>query len=115
MNHTLEKKERISGKSAVDRLVGSGRFCRAESIRYCVLEGNGLDFNRIMVSVPKKLFKRAVKRNLLKRRMREAYRTHKHLLGKKGVDILFVYGTKEILPYSEIERMLADILTDINS
>ena len=34
----------------------------------------------ILISVPKKRFKRAVKRNLVKRQVREAYRKNKHLL-----------------------------------
>ncbi len=35
---------------------------------------------KIMVSVPKRYFKRAVKRNRVKRQLREAYRRNKHLL-----------------------------------
>jgi len=66
--------------------------------------------NRIMVSVSKRFFKRAVKRNLLKRRIREAYRTQKHLLAPAGIDILFIYNTKEILPYADIHSTVGDIL-----
>ena len=42
------------------------------------------------VSVPKRHFKRAVKRNLLKRRVREAFRLQKGRLGDKSYDI-FIY------------------------
>ena len=63
-----------------------------------------------MVSVPKKLFKRAVKRNLLKRRMREAYRLQKELLGTPGHDILFVYNSGEILPSAVIREEVASLL-----
>ena len=61
------------------------------------------DASRMMVSVPKKCFKRAVKRNLLKRRIREAYRRNKPSL---PMDILFVYLPKEILSYEQIEQTL---------
>jgi len=64
---------------------------------------------RIAVNVPKRSFKRAVKRNLLKRRMREAFRLNKldfyALLRrqKKQVIIFFHYVSPEVLPYGHIE------------
>ena len=39
---------------------------------------------QMLVSVPKKHFKRAVKRNRVKRQIREAYRKHKHVLWDKA-------------------------------
>ena len=43
----------------------------------------------------------AVKRNLLKRRIRESYRLQKDLFGP-GKDILFIYTPKEVLPFADI-------------
>ena len=60
-------------------------------------------------SVPKKLFKHAVDRNILKRRMRESYRLHKAELyeslnqSEKRVALMMIYIAKEELPYSKIE------------
>lgn len=69
-----------------------------------------------MISVPKKLFKRAVKRNLLKRRIRESWRKQKHaLISDTGVDILFMYPTKEILSYEEIYAAVGKIIEQLNS
>lgn len=67
-------------------------------------------FSRIMVSVPKRGFKRAVKRNLLKRRIREAWRLNNSLLGERRVDILFVYLGREIESYERIQASLTSIL-----
>lgn len=67
-------------------------------------------FSRIMVSVPKRGFKRAVKRNLLKRRIREAWRLNNSLLGDRRVDILFVYLGREIESYERIQTSLTSIL-----
>ena len=66
--------------------------------------------NSIIVSVPKRLFKRAVKRNLLKRRLREAYRTQKDILPPKGYSILFLYNTKDVLEYSALREQVGAVL-----
>ena len=70
------------------------------------------DASRIVVSVPKRLFKRAVKRNLLKRRIREAYRRQKGLISAP-VDILFIYTAQEVLPYEVIYADMTAILQKI--
>ena len=67
-----------------------------------------------MVSVPKRFFKRAVKRNLLKRRLREAYRTQKELLGPSSVDVLFLYNSKEVLDFLSIKEEVASVLKKIS-
>ncbi|MBR4735392.1 MAG: ribonuclease P protein component [Bacteroidales bacterium] len=72
------------------------------------------DASRIVVSVPKRLFKRAVKRNLLKRRIREAYRRQKGLLSAP-VDILFIYAAPEVLPYDVIFADMTAILTAVSA
>ena len=64
---------------------------------------------RILVSVPKRYFKRAVKRNLLKRRIREAYRVRKI----EGVDILFQYNSPELADFATISAEVQNILNTI--
>ena len=94
---TLSKDERLHGKKDISRLLSKGRFRVCRNFRYCFLENNGLPYSRIMVSVSKKLFRRAVKRNLLKRRIRESYRLQKHVLPAEcATDIFFIYNSKEI-------------------
>jgi len=66
------------------------------------------------VSVGKRHFKRAVDRNLLKRRIREAYRKQKHdvkeTLTALGIsmDIFFVYSNARISDYAEIETAMTN-------
>ena len=68
------------------------------------------------VSVPKRNFKRAVKRNLLKRRVREAWRLNRERLGEGGGKDIFVYYVgKQVEDYERIEKSLVEILDDLAS
>ncbi len=89
-----------------------GRWDHTSHLRCCYAAGNGLEYNRIMVSVPKRLYKRAVKRNLLKRRMREAYRLQKELL-PPGFDLMFVYNSAEICDFAAVRGEVAELLSRI--
>ena len=65
------------------------------------------------VSVPKRLFKRAVKRNLLKRRVREAWRLNAARLGEKQYDVFIYYVGKQVEEYERIEKSLLAVLDDL--
>lgn len=110
MPYTLTKQERLCGKTAISALMEKGRWGSYGCIRYCVLAPGGAEVSRIMVSVPKKNFKRAVKRNLLKRRIRESYRMRKEMLAGGPVDVLFYYNTKEVLSTAEIGAVIEGVL-----
>lgn len=116
IRHTLPKKERLCGKTSISRLLAKGRHGNVPGIRYCfIFNCDSTQANRILVSVPKKLFKRAVKRNLLKRRLRESWRKQKHALSEGiGCDILFTYSSKEILSYGEIYEAIGQVIEKIN-
>ena len=109
--NTFSKEERLCGKASVSALISDGRWGTTAHFRDGWRKSREDGLNRIIASVPKKYFKRAVKRNLLKRRIREAYRTHK--AAPMGIDVMFSYWGKEIADFNvicaEIESILARI------
>ncbi len=116
VRNTLPKSERLCGKTAISKLLAKGKHGSVPGLRYLCLHGTDAEVNRMMVSVPKKSFKRAVKRNLLKRRIRESWRKQKHMLTVGGkLDILFMYAVKDILSYDEIYAAVGQIIENLNS
>lgn len=117
--HTLPKAERLAGRSDIGRLFAHGEAFLVYPVKCTYLfHGDGL--NRVMVIAPKRNHKRAVARNLLKRRMREAYRLHKEMLDEAGegsglkVDLALSYVAKgEPLDYRTIERAVVSILNKL--
>ena len=82
--YTLDKSERLCSKKLIERLFGGGnKSFPAFPLRVVYMplapEENTADAS-ILISVPKKRFKHAVKRNQVKRQVREAYRHNKHIL-----------------------------------
>jgi len=126
VGNTLSKFERLSGKKSISSLLAGGKWGSYGHFRYCWLvqtpasasvmaDPIGHPFGRILISVPKRYFKRAVKRNLLKRRIREAYRIRKIC----GADIMFQYNSPELASFAEIsadvEAILARITAEISA
>ena len=115
LSHTLSKEERLCGRNAVSALLAKGRYGVAGCLKYCFLQDNGLAFSRILISVPKRSFKRAVKRNLLKRRLRESYRLQKELLAATGVDLLLAYSHPEVADSAVLFAEVTEILQRISA
>ena len=73
---------------------------------------------QVMISVPKRNVKKAVHRNKIKRRIREAYRIHKKILysklTEKGKKIIFtiIYLPKEIKEFKELENKIQTLLAN---
>ena len=115
-SYTFKKEERLCGKTLIEALLAKGKHGSVPGMRYLVRKNTGCEHARILVSVPKKIFKRAVKRNLCKRRIREAWRKQKHLLQcENGTDILFIYSSKEVFNYEDIYTAIGQIIEKINA
>ncbi len=68
---------------------------------------------QVLISVSKKQYKKAADRNLLKRRIREAYRVNKHILDinpDKNIFFAYIYVGRELMPFKKIESKLKQAL-----
>ncbi len=116
MNKTnsFPKAEHLCGEKRIARLYTQGESFMAFPFRvvFRIEQKKDLATASVMVSVPKKRFKRAVKRNRLKRLLREAYRLNKHalidLLDEKQLQIhvAFNYVSDEELDFVTVEKKM---------
>lgn len=117
-NISFPKEERLCSKKSIDKLFAGGNSFIAYPLRVVYLcEKQPSTYtlippSKILISVSKKKFKRAVKRNRVKRLIREAYRHNKHLLIERlynkelNVDIAFLYLKDELPIYQDIEKAM---------
>jgi len=116
MNHlnSFAKSEHLCGEKRITRLFTQGDAFIAYPLRvvYLIEPKKDVEPASVMVSVPKKRFKRAVKRNRLKRLMREAYRLNKHelieILNEKQLQIhvAFNYVSDDVLDFVAVEKKM---------
>ena len=116
----LAKSERLSSLTALRRLFTDGRSGFVYPFRYTIFtEKSTSPTVEVLFSVPKRFHKRANKRNLLRRRTKEAYRLNKGQMWSTAteqgiaVDMALVYSSKEILPYKTIENAVRRIMAEV--
>lgn len=128
--YSLPQSERINSKKQIDRLFrgGGSKAMTAAPLRMVYMADSRQTDSQpsdghqpmaqMMVSVPKRYFKRAVKRNYIKRQVREAYRLNKHILvshltqkADKTVSLCFIWTSDRLLPTAEVMKRMANLLT----
>ncbi|MEP2773922.1 MAG: ribonuclease P protein component [Fulvivirga sp.] len=106
---TFKKSERLSAKTLIKELFDKGSSFYLYPFKVLFLPTTQ-STTQLLISVPKKNHKTAVARNQLKRRIREAYRLNKEYLPtEKNFLIAYIYTSRDINKYSEIEKSIIAI------
>jgi ribonuclease P protein component len=114
---TFSKAEKLSSEKTIQELFnkGSSFYLYPFKVIYIPNPDQSVGQPQIVISVSSRNFPRAVDRNLIKRRIREAYRLQKDVIkgeSKRGA-FAFVYTSKSVLPYAEIRSKLFLVLEKI--
>ena len=112
--HSFSKSERLHGKDAIEEVFKQGKSFHLHpfKILYIRKDEGQLEASRLAIVVGKRNFRNASDRNLLKRRIREAYRQNKiilkdQLLKTNGkCTFILIYVSDTILPYIEIKEKI---------
>ncbi len=113
---SFEKDERLSRIKIINQLFNSGNSLSLFPLKIHWMEVNE-NFNfpaQVLINASKKTIKKASKRNLITRKIKEAYRLKKHILYKdlrslnKSIVLAYIYIGPEIVSYNEIEKKLSN-------
>ena len=113
------KNEHLTGKNAIENLFENGKSVIDFPLRAVFCTTNEHNTAKILVSVPKKYFKRAVWRNWHKRLIRENYRFNKQIISDfladkdYGINIAITLITSEKQNFLKISEKIVAILNKI--
>ena len=113
------QKEKLKSKKTIDFLFSSGKTISKFPLLlfYQFEPTEGLPSCKMTVAVSKKKYKRAVDRNLIKRRIKESYRLQKYELIDRleghDLNLIFVYTGKEILSFDKIFSAIKKLIKNL--
>lgn len=115
MGNTLPKTERLYHKKTIDSLFkgGKSKSMTAFPLRLVYMPMEDGDRCEMLVSVPKRNLHRANKRNRVKRQVREAYRTHKDIVGDKRLVMAFIWLDAKLWDSADVEQRVESLLTRV--
>jgi ribonuclease P protein component len=116
--YSFKKQERLSKEIWIKSLFeeGSSFYFHPFKVLYLPHPDAGSTTNQVLFSVSKRQFKRAVDRNTIKRRLREAYRLNKSALSQPEKWLIaYIYTAKTILPSETFQQKVLGTIQKISS
>lgn len=110
---TFRKAERLHQEKLIQELFDTGSSFYLYPFKVLVKNNPDTAYpvHQVMISVSRRNFKRAVDRNLIKRRIRESFRLNKNLLPlSPKLVIAYIYTAKDILPFAQIQERFVKTL-----
>ena len=113
------KKQKLCGEKVIERLFANGKSISEKPFRaiWNFEKNNDQVFVKSLIVVPKKRLKLAVERNVVKRRIKEAYRLQKKQLEcflestNQQLNLAIIYQEEEILDYKTLEEKINLLLS----
>ena len=113
------KKQKLCGEKVIERLFANGKSISEKPFRaiWNFEKNNDQVFVKSLIVVSKKRLKLAVERNVVKRRIKEAYRLQKKKLEcflestKQQLNLAIIYQEEEILDYKTLEEKINLLLS----
>jgi len=120
MNESFGKSEKLKSKKLIDLLFSEGKNIKSYPLKLVYIPVNNTEDPELKtgVSVPKKLVKTAVKRNRIKRLMREVYRKNKYLVTNhlsNSYAFMFIHISREEPDYERLEKSMIKILENFRN
>ena len=112
---SFSKGERLKNKKIIDHIFKSGKKLSLFPFDFRYLRKENDSINEVLISVSKSKINSSVKRNLLKRRIRESYRLNKSLINGHGYYMAFIYSNSKILSYKQIEISVISLFNTLNN
>lgn len=112
---SLSKDERLKSYKAIRKLFSERKRIKDFPLVLVYnLQKDSIDSVKVAFSVPKRLHKNAVDRNLIKRRLRESYRNAKNefirSLEGKSLNMMFIYNSSDTIQYKSLDKKLISCL-----
>ena len=118
MRFRFPKQEKLKSSKTIDLLFSEGSSYTKSPVKVIYIRLDNSEINKAGFVVSKKHFKKAVDRNRIKRQMREAYRTNKHMLKSNngsGFALMFLYINQEKVSFDSIQAAIINLINKLSS